>query len=58
LECRWRVGESKEHYRWFEQSLICYEGCLVSVFFYYLHRVVPPSDIDYRDQFGIAYSVD
>ena len=57
LERRWGVGESEEHYRWFEKSSIGYESCLVSVFLHYLHRVVSPTDVHYCDQFGITYSV-
>ncbi len=55
--CR-RVGESEEHYCWFKQSSIGYEGRLVSVFFHYLHCVVSPTDVYHCNQFGIAYSVD
>jgi len=58
LECCWGIGESKEHYCWFEESLIRYKGCLVSVFLYYLHHIVPPADVDHCDQFGVAYSID
>src|SRR5216683_3312848 len=58
LERRWGVGESKEHHCWFKESSIGYESHLVSVFFYYLDRVVSPTDIYHCDQFSISYSVD
>jgi len=58
LEGRWWIGESKKHYCRFEESLICYEGCFVSIFFDYLDCVVSPVDVDYCDQFSITDLVD
>ena len=49
LEGGWWVGESKEHYHWFEESLIGYEGCLVSVFFEDLYGVISLADVNSGD---------
>jgi len=49
LECSGGVGESKEHYCGFEESLIGYECHLVLVFRYDPDCVVPPSDVDCGD---------
>ena len=49
LEGSGRVGESKEHYRGFEKSLIGYKCCLVLVFRYNLDHVVSPANVDCGD---------
>jgi hypothetical protein len=43
------IGESEEHYHWFEESLIGYKCCLVLVFRYNSDHVVPPTDINHGD---------
>ena len=49
LECSVGVGEFKEHYHQFEESLISYECRLVLVFRYDSDRFVPPVDVDHGD---------
>jgi len=49
LKGGWWVGESEEHYCWFKESLICYEGCLVLVFLNNLYCVVSLADVDSGD---------
>ena len=45
LECSWGVCESKEHDSWFEQSLICDEGCFPLIAFLDMDVIVSPSDV-------------
>jgi hypothetical protein len=45
LEGGWGVGQAKEHYVWFEQSLICDKCRLPLVLFLDRDFVVPPQDI-------------
>jgi len=45
LECCRGVGESEEHYFWFEQSLVGSEGCFPFVSFFDPDVVIPPSHI-------------
>ena len=51
LKGRGGVGESKEHYIWFEQSLVGDEGCFPLVSIFDVDIVVPPSDIEFREEF-------
>jgi hypothetical protein len=48
------IGESKEHYRWFEESLIGYECRFVLIFRCDSDCVVSPSNIDRGDEFRIT----
>jgi len=49
LEGCWWVSESKEHHRWFEESLIGYEGCFMLVFLDDLYSVISLADVDCGD---------
>jgi hypothetical protein len=49
-----RVGESEEHYRWLEESLIGHERRFVLVFRCNSDRVISPSYVDCGDKFRIA----
>ena len=50
LECGGRVRESEEHDSWFKQPLISDEGCLPLVPFFDVDVVVPPSNVELREQ--------
>ena len=52
------VSESKEHYVWFEQSLIGDEGCFPLVSVFDSDVVVAPSDVELREEFCSFYSRD
>ena len=58
LECRWGVGESKEHHSWFKEAFMCDEGGLPLVAIFDANIVVPPADIKLGEQFGIFELID
>ena len=47
------VGKSEEHYRWFEEALMCDESGLPLVTVFDADVVVPPADVKLSKQFGI-----
>ena len=47
LECGWGVGETKEHDRWFEESLISLESCLPLITFLDPDVIITPLDIKF-----------
>ena len=58
LEGGWRVGQSEEHYRRFEESPVGDKGGFMSVLFNDLDRVVPPLDVNTGDELCISQVVD
>ena len=48
------VGESEEHYCWFEESLIGHECRFMLVFRYNSDCVISPSYVDCSDKFRIT----
>jgi hypothetical protein len=58
LEGRRRIRKSKEHHRWFKQSLVCDEGCLPFISLLYSHIIVPPTNVELHEEGTRAYFVD
>jgi len=43
------IGESKEHYCWFKETIMCFKGSLVLIAFLYTHIIISPVNV----QFGV-----
>jgi hypothetical protein len=54
----WRICESKEHNRWFEQSFARFKGCLPFVSLFDTDVVVSPSYVEFGEQFLSGEVVD
>ena len=47
LKGGWRVSQTEEHNRGFEQAVACFEGRLMFVAFSDPNIVIPPSDVEF-----------
>ncbi len=54
LECCWGVCESKIHDCWFKKSISCFKSCLLFIALLYLYIVIPPSNVQFGIDMGIA----
>ena len=48
------IGESKEHHRGFEKSLVGNEGRLPLVTILYSYVIVSPADIEFSEDLGVS----
>jgi hypothetical protein len=48
------VGETKEHYQGFQESLVCLECCLPLISFLDAYIVVPPADVEFSEEFCLS----
>jgi hypothetical protein len=58
LECCGGVGEAKEHYHWFEKSFWGEEGGLPLVPWFDFNIIVPPADVELREEGAATEAVD
>ena len=58
LEGGWRVGEAKEHDRWFEESPVRPKGCLPLISLLDPDIVVTLSNIKFSEVLGVLHFVD
>ena len=52
LESGWAIGETEEHYQWFEETSVRSESSLPLVTFFHLNIIETPSDVQFGEVLG------
>ena len=54
LESGWAIGETKEHYQWFEETSVRSESSLPLIAFFHPNIIETPSDIQFGKALGTS----